>query len=51
MCSETRCRVCREGVCKKAVGKKGVCGLGSSFTYGEYLEWKRKKTDGKDTGD
>jgi hypothetical protein len=46
MCSETRCRVCREGGCQK-----GGCGLGSSFTYGEYLEWKRKKSDGEETGD
>jgi hypothetical protein len=38
MCSETRCRVCREeGLKKKA------CELGSSFTYEEYLKWKSRK--------
>jgi len=38
MCSETRCRLCREEGCK---GK--VCELGSSFTYEAYLKWKQEK--------
>lgn len=46
MCSETRCRVCRQDGCQKA-----GCGLGASFTYGEYLEWRGKKSDGKETVD
>jgi hypothetical protein len=40
MCSETRCHLCKEGGCGK-----GGCELGSSFTYGDYLKWKRKKSD------
>ena len=38
LCSESRCRLCRGEHCKKAAG-----GLGSSFTYGDYLAWKSKK--------
>jgi hypothetical protein len=38
VCSETRCRVCREeGHMKKA------CELGSCLTYEEYLKWKSRK--------
>lgn len=38
VCSESRCRSCRGGLCKR-----GACELGSSFTYGDYLAWKDKK--------
>jgi ferredoxin len=38
LCSESRCRLCKGERCKQATGE-----LGSSFTYGEYLEWKNKK--------
>ncbi|MBW2617202.1 MAG: hypothetical protein JRD02_13640 [Deltaproteobacteria bacterium] len=37
MCSKSRCRLCRQGV-----HREGACELGSGFTYGQYLEWKRK---------
>jgi len=37
MCSETRCRVCREK------GPKKSCELGGSFSYEEYLRWKSRK--------
>jgi hypothetical protein len=36
ICSENRCRLCRDD---QAVKKKPV--LGTSFTYGQYMEWKR----------
>jgi hypothetical protein len=39
MCSKSRCRACRQGVHRDC-----ECELGSGFTYGQYLEWKRKKT-------
>jgi hypothetical protein len=39
-CSKSRCRACMKG------DKGGQpCGLASGFTYGEYLEWKRKKEE------
>ena len=38
LCSESRCRLCRGGHCKRAAGE-----LGSSFTYGDYVAWKDKK--------
>jgi hypothetical protein len=42
MCSKTRCRLCKEK------GYKGrSCECGSSFTYGEYLAWKAKRTMNK----
>ncbi len=41
LCSESRCRLCRADTCKG-----GACELGSSFTYGDYLEWKDKKALG-----
>jgi ferredoxin len=41
LCSESRCRLCRGEHCKR-----GVCELGSSFTYGDYLAWKEKKASG-----
>jgi hypothetical protein len=40
VCSETRCRVCKQ----KGL-KSEACDLGSSFTYGEYLAWKARKSD------
>ncbi len=45
MCSKTRCRICKEENCSKE-----RCELGASFTYGEYLKWKRKGSDEQDTG-
>jgi ferredoxin len=39
VCSESRCRLCRGEHCKRKTGE-----LGSSFTYGEYLAWKNKRT-------
>ena len=41
MCGETRCRICR-----KAAHKVSSSGLGTAFTHGEYLAWKRKKGEG-----
>lgn len=38
VCSESRCRLCRGGHCKRTAGE-----LRSSFTYGDYLAWKNKK--------
>jgi hypothetical protein len=38
VCSKSRCRACRQGV-----HREGASELGSGFTYGQYLEWKRKK--------
>ncbi|EFK05760.1 conserved hypothetical protein [delta proteobacterium NaphS2] len=35
-CSETRCRICR-----KSTHETSVSGLGSGFTHGEYLAWKK----------
>ena len=37
--------MCRGEHCKKAAG-----GLGSSFTYGDYLAWKSKKAGETDKG-
>jgi Zn-dependent alcohol dehydrogenase len=37
-CSKNRCRVCRNGA-----HKDGASELASGFTYGQYLEWKRRK--------
>ena len=39
LCSESRCRLCRGERCKQKTSE-----LGSSFTYGEYLAWKNKRT-------
>jgi ferredoxin len=38
MCSESRCRLCRNDktCCMKSQ-------LGSAFTYGEYREWQKKR--------
>ena len=36
MCSKTRCNQCKKGTDIPSV-------LGTGFTYGQYLEWKRKK--------
>jgi len=41
MCGETRCRICR-----KDVHKESSSGLGTAFTHGEYLAWKKKKGEG-----
>jgi len=37
-CSERRCRLCREDV-----HKENRSMLGTGFTYGQYMEWKRAK--------
>lgn len=39
LCSESRCRLCRAEHCQRGANE-----LGSSFTYGEYLAWKNKRT-------
>jgi len=39
VCSESRCRLCRGEHCKRMRSE-----LGTSFTYGEYLAWKDKRT-------
>ncbi len=42
ICSENRCRLCRQGAhCK------GTSELGTGFTHGQYLEWKRKKMEAR----
>jgi len=33
-------------LCRGEHCKRGVCELGSSFTYGDYLAWKEKKASG-----
>ena len=38
VCSENRCRICRNDS-----PKKGTPGLGTGFTYGEYLDWKARE--------
>ena len=38
MCSKNRCRLCREDTHRDGSSQLGTC-----FTHGEYLEWKRKK--------
>jgi hypothetical protein len=43
VCSKTRCRLCKE---KSYKGRS--CEYGSSFTYGEYLAWKAKRTNEQD---
>ncbi len=43
VCSENRCRLCR----KDGSGVR-VSELGTGFTHGEYLKWKRKKAKGLD---
>jgi len=40
VCSKSRCRVCRNGA-----HKDGASELASGFTYGQYLDWKRKKLE------
>ena len=39
MCSESRCRLCRND---KACCRKSE--LGSSFTFGQYIEWQEKRS-------
>lgn len=41
LCSESRCRLCRGERCNRGANE-----LGSSFTYGEYLDWKNKRARG-----
>jgi ferredoxin len=43
MCAESRCRKCREG---GHIRQKPE--LGSGFTHGEYLEWKKRKQEAQD---
>ncbi|MFC1869607.1 hypothetical protein ACFL0H_15955 [Thermodesulfobacteriota bacterium] len=38
MCSENRCRLCRNDDLSEK-----ICELGTGFTYGQYIEWKRKR--------
>ncbi|MBN1102844.1 MAG: hypothetical protein JXL84_05445 [Deltaproteobacteria bacterium] len=41
VCSRIRCRLCRQG--------RQECGgrqLGTGFTYGAYLEWKKQQHHG-----
>jgi hypothetical protein len=43
ICSKSRCRLCRR---ERPEAKAWE--LGTSFTYGRYLEWKRSRQDGQD---
>ena len=38
VCSKTRCHLCRQGH-----HECGAWDLGAGFTYGAYLEWKKKQ--------
>ena len=38
VCSKTRCHLCRQGH-----RECGAWDLGAGFTYGAYLEWKKKQ--------
>jgi ferredoxin len=46
VCNESRCRLCRGEHCKRKTSE-----LGSSFTYGEYLAWKNKRTSESNEAD
>ncbi|MBW1886752.1 MAG: hypothetical protein JRI52_00175 [Deltaproteobacteria bacterium] len=38
-CSKSRCRACRKDGCGGRLSE-----LETGFTYGEYMEWKRKRS-------
>jgi hypothetical protein len=38
MCNKNRCRLCRSGG-----PKKSGSGLGTGFTYGQYMNWKKNR--------
>ena len=42
LCSESRC-----GLCKKGGHRKNNSGLGTAFTYGQYVEWKKQRESGQ----
>jgi hypothetical protein len=42
-CSKSRCRLCRRE-CPEAKPWE----LGTGFTYGSYLDWKKRRQDGQD---
>jgi hypothetical protein len=45
MCSESRCGLCRKGSHKSR--GRDASDLGTSFTYGQYVEWKKKREAGQ----
>ncbi|MBN1102771.1 MAG: hypothetical protein JXL84_05070 [Deltaproteobacteria bacterium] len=44
MCSKSRCRLCRQ-----ESPEPGHWELGTGFTYGRYLDWKRGRKDEQET--